>query len=314
MFRYAVLTAWALTAAPMIAGAQEKRSRRGDDDKGAWGGWGADRRGDMYGSSRVGVGTGRRLYRDVNATTYGEGVTRFRDAGDGRFDVARAQVSTRGDARVDIDRPTKGTIRGIVREARGDAVVIRVTNVYGYNADGELTITLRGDNEIGRMYGSGNSDHGRWSLRFDGNDRYGYGNDSGWGYGGRGSRNGDWGWDRSRRDGPGRGDDDVIDDTMRGYGTLSQDRGGTLSFDRARVELDRDGSAQITLDGRETVRLYGRWSRTRNGDMTVQLRRVNNVEANGEVRVDRQGRQVSYIDGGGRTTRGRFSVTFNARN
>lgn len=141
--------------------------RRPNDtrDPGAWdrGGWDRD--------GGVRPGSGGRLRSRVDATTSGDGLVRMSGVRGGDFATARTRFETNGDVRIDIDHSTKGTIRGEIQDARGDRIVVRVTDMFGYSAAGDLVVVMRGRSAIARINGSGTSRNGSWQFDFDGNGR-----------------------------------------------------------------------------------------------------------------------------------------------
>lgn len=255
----------------------EDRGRGGNTgDAGGWdrGGW--DRDGDIRPGNRG------RLRSNVDARSHGDGILRMSGVRGGDFSRARTRIGTNGDVRIDIEHPTNGAIRGEIEDVRGDRVTVRVTNVLGYSGSGELVIVLNGNNDVARINGSGSSRNGSWQLDFDGNGRRG---NDGW----------EDSWDRSER----------------GTGQLRQDVGPSLAFDRMRVSLERDRQAVIVLDGRrDPVRLIGRWSAGRSGDVVITLQQINEMRASGRLELRRSGGSATSLNGSGRTERGRFEVFF----
>jgi hypothetical protein len=262
----------------------DETRRNPTGDPGGWdrGGW--DRDGGVRPGNRV------RLRSSIDATTYGDGLVRMASVRGGDFSTVRARLETDGDVRIDIDRSTKGTIRGEVRDVRGDRIAVQVIDMFGYAGSGELILTMRaGGNEVARINGSGTSRGGSWQLDFTGTTR-------------RDDR-----WDDDRW-GNGR------DRTVQGTGYLRQDTGPSLSFERMRVSLNNDRDAVIILDGRrDPVRLRGTWTSGRNGDVIVNLTHVNDTRATGRVELTQGWGSGSELRGGGRTTRGRFDVQFSSR-
>jgi hypothetical protein len=255
----------------------EDRRRGGNTgDAGGWdrGGW--DRDGDIRPGNRG------RLRFSVDAQSHGDGILRMSGVRGGDFSMARTRLGTNGDVRIDIDHPTSGAIRGQIEDVRGDRVTVHVTNVLGSSGSGELVIVLSGNSDVTRINGSGTSRNGSWQLDFDGNGR-------------RGTDRWEDAWDRSER----------------GTGQLRQDVGPSLSFDRMRVSLERDRQAVIVLDGRrDPVRLIGRWSSGRSGDVVITLQQINEMRASGRLELRRSGGSATSLNGSGRTERGRFEVFF----
>jgi hypothetical protein len=241
-------------------------------------------------------GSGSTIYRNIDARAEGDGETRMDGIrGGGAFSVARARIGVGRDVIIDIDRPTSGSIRGTVRNVRGNRIDIDVNAVYGYKASGSMNVVLRDANEIGRLEGSGNGERGRWTLEFRGTGRLG---GDGWGGG----------------SGGGRDDDDaIVDANERGSGRLTQDRGPELEFYRAEVHLDDDHRAEIRLDSRrEPVRIYGRWSRGALGGILVDVDRINDRRSDGRIEIRREGRSFRSLAGEGQTGGGRYRLTFIA--
>lgn len=259
----------------------DTRWRNGGSDPGGWdrGGWDPD--------GRTRPGSSNRLRYDIDATTYGDGTVRMSGVRGGDFSTVRARLGTDRAVRIDIDQSTRGTIRGEIQDVRGERITVRVTDVFGYSASGDLVVVLRGTDEVARINGSGTSRNGSWQLDFDGNDR---------------------GYDDRPDDPWGR----IDDRTVRGSGQLRQDIGPAIAFDRMRVSLQNDREAVIVLDGRrDPVRLIGRWSTGWDGDVVVQLQRVNEMRASGRLELRRMGSRVTSLTGNGRTERGRFEVWFS---
>lgn len=253
--------------------------RRGGGNTGDAGGWdrgGWDRDGDVRPGNRG------RLRSNLDAQSHGDGILRMSGVRGGDFSTARTRLGTNGDVRIDIEHPTNGVIRGEIEDVRDDRVTVRVTNVLGYSGSGELVIVLSGNDDVARINGSGTSRNGSWQLDFDGNGR-------------RGNERWEDSWDRSER----------------GTGQLRQDVGPSLSFNRMRVSLERDRQAVIVLDGRrDPVRLIGRWSTGRSGDVVITLQQINEMRASGRLELRRSGGSATSLNGSGRTDRGRFEVFF----
>lgn len=253
--------------------------RRRGGNSGDVGGWD---RGDWDRDVGVLPGNRGRLRSNVDARSYGDGILRMSGVRGGDFSTARTRLGTNGDVRIDIEHPTTGSIRGEIEDVRGDRVTVRVTSVLGHSGSGELVVVLRGTDEVSRINGSGTSRNGSWQLDFDGNGRRA---DDRW----------DDSWERSER----------------GSGQLRQDVGPSLAFDRMRVSLQRDHQAIIVLDGRrDPVRLSGRWSAGRSGDVIIDLQYVNEMRASGRLALRRSGGIATSLNGSGRTERGRFEVFF----
>jgi len=260
----------------------ETRRQSGGSDPGGWDreGWDPD--------GRTRPGSSNRLRYDIDATTYGDGMVRMSGVRGGDFSTVRARLGTNRDVRIDIDRSTRGTIRGQIQDVRGDRISVRVTDMFGYTASGDLVVVLRGSNDVARINGSGTSRNGSWQFDFDGNARR---EDDPWGNGGSGR---------------------VDDRTERGSGQLRQDLGPAIPFDRMRVSLQNDREAVVVLDGRrDPVRFVGRWSTGWDGDVVIQLQRVNEMRASGRLELRRSGSRVTSLTGNGRTERGRFEVWFS---
>ena len=241
----------------------------------------------------VELGRGNRLYADIDASATGEGLLRLAGIRDGRLEAVRVRMGTNRDVRLDFERPTRGTVRGQVTDIRGDRVVVRVTDVYGARASGEVVVEMRDRGMVERINGSGGSDDGSWQLDFDARTR---GRDGGWDGGGWGD---DWG-----RGGAFESDD-------RGTGRLQQEVGPSLAFDRMQVTLAANRDAVIQLAGRrQTVRLRGRWAG--DGDRVwVDLSGINEKWASGRLELRRDGWGMASLRGSGQTDLGRFEVTFS---
>lgn len=261
------------------------------------------RRGDLV------LGSGNRVYANVDAVSPGLGMVRMSGVRDGRFQNARVRLGTARDVRIDIDRNTRGTIRGEIQEVRGSRVMIRIDDMFGYRATGQLTVEMRNEVEVARMDGSGSSTNGSWQLEFDGTaqaDRIGRGRDDRWG--------------DDRRDDDRRGDDrwdryDTRDMSGRGLGKLVQDVGGDFEFSRISVDARDRSRAVITLEGRRrTVRLVGSLERGSYGlEREFELVAVNDIRARGQFTLVGRGGDVESFYGDGRTDMGRFRISFSSR-
>jgi hypothetical protein len=259
--------------------------------------WNDRDRDDRYDRDRPDLGEGNRVFRNVDATTDGKGILRLAGVRNGDFTVARVRLGTSRDVTIDIDRGTRGSIRGEITDIRDHRVAIRVTNVLGHRASGEIIAHMQSAHEVDRLNGSGGSDGGSWQFDFTGTERpeRGDGRD----------------WSDNDRDWPSRF---PLEANSTGSGTLSQDVGPALSFDRARVTLQNDRNAIVVLEGRrQTIRLAGRWSESYGDRITIDLTQVNEKRANGRLNVRTGGRSLLSLDGGGATDMGRFRVSFDRR-
>jgi hypothetical protein len=253
------------------------------------------RRNDGDDRRAVELGNGDRVHRNIDATTDGNGLLRMAGVRNGNFSVSRVRLGTSRDATIDIDRGTRGTIRGQITDVRGARVAIRVTNMLGNRATGEIIAVMRGTHEIERLNGSGRSDAGSWQMDFESTERSA-----------RPPGGGREDWDRR----PGE-----MEAAVSGSGSLTQDIGPSLSFDRLRVRLQPNHDAVVTLQGRrQTISLVGRWSAGRMDDLvTIELGRVNEKRADGRLNLRMNSRAVEALDGAGRTDMGRFRVAFDRR-
>jgi hypothetical protein len=240
--------------------------------------------------ARFELGRNGRLYEDLQLDARGNGTLRMSRVRDGRVNAVRAQLRTNRDVRIDLDRPTAGTIRGEIIAVTGNQVRVRVQEVLGVRANGEIEIVVRDRNELSTIRGAGGSDDGSWQLDFDGN--------------GRGGR-----WEENDRDDR-TGGFGAFESNDRGNGRLRQDVGPDLEFDRMRVRLEANGSAWIGLDGRrQSVQLRGTW-RADGRDVRIDLDAINEMSARGRLTLERSGTRVDRLQGDGRTDRGRFDVRF----
>lgn len=235
---------------------------------------------------RLDLGRGDRLYADLDVEGRGNGMLRMSGVRDGEVSDLRARLRTNRDVRIELARPTRGTILGEVVEVRDNQVRVRVTEVMGVRASGELDVVLRDRETIERVAGSGGSREGSWQLDF--------------------ATRGGWGADRVF-DGGWRG---TFESNDRGTGWLRQDIGPTMSFDRLRVRLEGDRTAHIVLEGRrQSIPLRGEW-RNDGRDVRIDLVAVNDVRARGRLVLERSGSMVVRLEGDGRTDRGRFELRF----
>lgn len=262
-----------------------------DDDRDGWGNGGWDDRG-RDDNRNNGRARNERITRAIDATTNGRGTIRMPGVRDGDFTALRLRLEPNGEFRIDVRDRTRGTIEGEVEQYNGTSMVLRVRRAMGVNVRGQLTLAMRNSIEVDRAYGSGSGDRGSWQLEFDGDGRSTY---------------------PAGRDRDGRYDDDrfaAFASNERGRGTIRQDDGPDLTFNRARVTLRGDRSAVIVLEGRTTIELRGTWRAVGNDDVRVELQSVNEMRARGSVSVDAQGQRLRSFNGSGTTDRGRFSVTF----
>jgi len=262
-----------------------------DDDRDGWDDDRWDRRG--RDDDRNGRGVGNvRIPREIDVTSNGRGTVRMPWVRDGEFSALRLRLQPNGQFRIDIRDRATGTIEGEVEEFDEGRMVLRVRRVMGVSAGGELTLGMRNNVEVERAYGSGTGDRGSWQLDFAGDGRSTYPAD------------------RGRND---RYDDNraiKITANEKGRGTIRQDDGPDLSFDRARISIDRDRDAVIVLQGRNTIRLRGTWRSVGNGNVRIDLDSVNEMRARGTIDVDVDGKRVRSFNGSGTTDRGRFTVNF----
>ncbi len=238
-------------------------------------------------------GTGNaRIVREIDVTSNGRGTIRMPWVRDGDFSALRLRLQPNGQFRIDIRDRANGTIEGEVDQYDGARMVLRVRRAMGVNVRGDLTLSMRNSVEVERAYGSGTGDRGSWQLDFAGDGRSTYP------------------IDRRRDDRYDDGRSIRIVANERGRGTIRQDDGPDLSFDRARVSIERDRDAVIVLEGRNTIRLRGTAQPIGNGNVRIDLTSVNEMRARGTVDVDVDGQRVRSFNGSGTTDRGRFSVDF----
>jgi hypothetical protein len=249
------------------------------------------------------LGRGTRLFRGIDATTTGDGMLRMSGVRDGRFAVMRARLATSREAVIDIDRGTRGTVRGEITDVSGYTATLRVREIMGRDASGTIEISMHREHEIKRVRGSGTGAKGSWQLDFDGpnsgrsTDDYG-----GWDVGG---------WGRERIPLPDRR---AREFAIRGRGTLTQDVGPTIVLDRLRILLQHNHDAVVTLEGPgPSVRLEGSWSEGRFGDVVIELGRVNEMHARGRVEMRVLAGSLEYFRGAGQTNLGRFDLHFTGR-
>jgi len=242
------------------------------------------------------AGIGEQVYRNIDARAEGDGLTRMSGVRGGAFALVRARVGTGSDVIIDIDRPTRGEIRGRVRRVDGRRVEVGVSAIYGYTASGLITLDFRSAGELATMEGSGSGERGAWTIEFRGR--------------------------RPPNDPPsggsGRGRDDdreaLLVATERGRGTLTQDVGPSLDIVQARVALRDDRNGRVVLEARrETVTIDGRWTQGNAGRIQFEIRRVNDLDASGRLVIRRDGRSFTVVEGDGRTPRGKFSIVFASR-
>lgn len=235
------------------------------------------------------LGRNGRLYEDLQLSSRGSGTLRMSRVRDGRVNAVRAMLRTNREVRIELERPTAGTIRGEIIGVSGYTVRVRVTDVFGARANGEMDVMLRGRDDLARIRGAGGSDDGSWQLDFDGD--------------GRGGRD----WDPRDDRGGWMGSFESND---RGEGRLRQDVGPDMEFDRLRVRLEPNGMAWIGLEGRrQSIELRGRW-RPDGRDVNIDLDGINEMRAWGRLTLRRSGTRVERLEGDGRTDRGRFEVRF----
>ncbi|MGQ0767101.1 MAG: hypothetical protein ACT4OZ_15745 [Gemmatimonadota bacterium] len=246
---------------------------------------------------RDAIGRGNRVFRNVDATTEGSGLLRMAGVRDGRFSMARMRLGTSREATLDISRSTRGTMRGEIVDIRNNVVRIQVREVMGRRASGELVADMIGAHEIERIRGAGSSDGGSWQIDFESEES----EDSNGRWGRNDDRESDWPVSRDYR--------------VRGSGSLTQDRGPVMEFDRAALQLETNRRATLLLDGRRhSSRFAGTWVRTRNGEgILIELARVNEMNAEGRIEVHVQGRALQSMNGSGQTSLGRFRVRFDSR-
>ncbi|MEP7382489.1 MAG: hypothetical protein ABI910_12415 [Gemmatimonadota bacterium] len=238
------------------------------------------------------AGAGSQVYRNVDARAEGDGLTRMEGVRGGAYSVVRARIGTGGDVIVDVDRPTRGEIRGRVRRVQGQRIEIAVTAIFGYTATGTLTVRLRSADEVQSLAGSGSGERGPWSLDFRGT----------------GMPN-----EIPRPNGGDLPDNTALqmDRAEGGRGTLSQEGGSTLAIGRATVRLDRAREGHIILEARrERVTIDGRWLEAADGRVQFEVRRVNAREASGRLTIRRDGSSFSTIQGDGRALGKPFTLVF----
>ncbi|MCC6318044.1 MAG: hypothetical protein IT361_10170 [Gemmatimonadaceae bacterium] len=236
------------------------------------------------------LGNGTRLRRTIATTVDGTGTLRLSGIRDGRLGTLRLRLERDREARLEFGEPTRGEVRAEITDIRDRRITLRVREVFGRRANGELVVMMRDREQVDRINGSGGSDGGSWQLDFDARNRRSDDWNGGWG------NDRDWG--------------DRADLSMRGTGWLRQDLGPALQFDRVRVILGSDRDAEIALDGRgTTIRLRGRVSGYGN-TLRVDLTDVNELRATGVVELRRDGNRLRSLEGEGRTRLGRFEVRF----
>lgn len=238
------------------------------------------------------AGAGAQVYRNVDARAQGDGVARMEGVRGGAYSVVRARVGTGGDVVVDVDRPTRGEIRGRVRRVQGRRIEIAVLAIFGYTATGTITVRLRSADEVRALDGSGTGERGAWSLTFRGT---GMPNDVPRPSGGDLPENTALQMERGEA----------------GRGILSQEKGGTLDIARATVRLARARDGHIILEARrERVTIDGRWLEAPDARVQFEIRRVNGREASGRLTIRRDGASFSTIQGDGRALGKPFTLVF----
>lgn len=238
------------------------------------------------------AGAGSQVYRNVDARARGEGVARMEGVRGGAYSVVRARIGTAGDVVLDVDRPTRGEIRGRVRRVQGKRIELAVLAIFGYTATGTLTVRLRSADEVRAFDGSGRGERGPWTLTFRGD----------------GMPN-----DVPRPSGGDRPENIVLqmDRAEGGRGMLSQAGGSTLDIARATVRLERARDGHIILEARrERVTIDGRWLEAPDARVQFEVRRVNGKEASGRLTIRRDGASFSTIQGDGRALGKPFTLVF----
>lgn len=238
------------------------------------------------------AGAGAQVYRNVDARAQGEGVASMDGVRGGDFTIVRARIGTGGDVELDVDRPTRGEIRGRVRRVRGKRIDVAVLAIFGYTATGTITVRLRSAGELGSLEGSGTGERGAWSTSFRGT---GVPNEV--------PR-------PSLGDAPGNAALQM-NRTEGGRGTLSPTGGSVLDVGRATVRLERVRDGHIVLEGRrERVTIDGRWLEAPEARVQFEIRRVNGREASGRLTIRRDGASFSTIQGDGRALGKPFTLVF----
>lgn len=238
------------------------------------------------------AGAGSQVYRNVDARAQGDGVARMDGVRGGAYSIVRARIGTGGDALLDVDRPTRGEIRGRVRRVQGKRIELAVLAIFGYTATGTITLRLRSADEVRSFEGSGTGERGAWSLDFRGS---GMPNEVPRPSGGALPENSALQMDR----------------TEGGRGTLAPTGGSVLDVARATVRLERARDGHIILDGRrERVTIDGRWLEAQDGRVQFEIRRVNGRDASGRLTIRRDGSSFSTIQGDGRALGKPFTLVF----
>lgn len=238
------------------------------------------------------AGAGAQVYRNVDARARGDGVARMEGVRGGAYSVVRARIGTGGDVVLDVDRPTRGEIRGRVRRVQGKRIELAVLAIFGYTATGTLTVRLRSADEVRAFDGTGTGERGPWSLTFRGN----------------GMPN-----DVPRPSGGDRPENTALqmDRAEGGRGMLSQAGGSALDIARATVRLERARDGHIILEARrERVTIDGRWLEAPDERVQFEVRRVNGKEASGRLTIRRDGSSFSTIQGDGRALGKPFTLVF----
>lgn len=251
----------------------------------SWGDWNDPR--DHADRRRYELGRGDRLHEDLDLMATGDGLLRMAGVRDGRVSAVRAILRTNREVRIQLERPTRGEVRGEVVDIRDTRVRVRVTEVLGVRASGEVDLVVDDRRTMERISGAGSSREGSWQLDFDGR---------------RGPRErGDW------EDGRWLG---AFERSERGSGRLRQDEGPDVTFDRLRVRLEPNRDAFVVLEGRrQSIEFRGRW-RDDGREVRIDLARVNEMRASGRLTLERDGNRVRRLAGEGRTERGRFDLRF----
>ncbi len=108
------------------------------------------------------AGAGSQVYRNVDARAAGDGVARMDGVRGGAYSIVRTRIGTGGDVVVDVDRPTRGEIRGRVRRVQGKRIEIAVAGDLRLHRDGDAHRAT----SLGRRSAClrRNGDGGTWPL------------------------------------------------------------------------------------------------------------------------------------------------------
>jgi hypothetical protein len=200
--------------------------------------------------------------------------------------------------------------------------IVRIEDSKGGGQEHHFRLTWRNL----RPGSGGGNDWGNWGSGGSGNwGNPGQQGSGGWGSGGSGGSGGRPGgsggnWSGGNRR-PGSGGTwsspsnfQEVRTTDRGRGTFELRGQRTQDLNEVKVEIRRDGEAEVEFRGANNPRFRGRVTEVRGEEFTIRVERYGWEDADGEVRVQMRRGRVSRVEvrGEERRNRNEFRADFQA--